>query len=71
MSATPSDLVAIARLNGDFRKNYGKLIGAVLYLRSISAAQGRPVLWTGLLLAALSGALVWLERRVLTWIHAQ
>ena len=71
MSATPSDLVAIARLNGDFRKNYGKLIGAVLYLRSISAAQGRPVLWAGLLFAVLSGALVWLEGRVLTWIHAQ
>ena len=32
----PSELVAIARLNGDFHRNYGRLIGAYLYLRSIS-----------------------------------
>jgi hypothetical protein len=35
MSATPSDLVAIARLNGDFQRNYGEQIGALLYLRSV------------------------------------
>ena len=69
MSAATSELVAIARLNGDFRKNYGKLIGAVLYLRSISAAQGRPVLWTGLLFAALSVAMVWVEGYAATWLQ--
>ena len=69
MSAAPSDLVAIARLNGDFRKNYGKLIGAVLYLRSVSASQGRPVLWTGLLFAILSVAMAWVEGFAATWLH--
>ncbi len=69
MSARSSDLVAIARLNGDFQKNYGRLIGAVLYLRSISAAQGRPVFWTGLLFAALSVAMVWVEGYATTWLH--
>lgn len=69
MSTTPSDLVAIARLNGDFRKNYGKLIGAVLYLRSISAAQGRPVVWMGLLFATLSVAMVWVEGYAATWLR--
>ncbi len=51
---TPSELVAISKLNGDFRRNYGKLIGAVLYLRSISAARGRSLLWPGLIVAAFS-----------------
>lgn len=37
-----SDLVEIARRNGDFRRNYGTLIGAFLYLRSLNAARGRP-----------------------------
>ncbi|MET4117776.1 hypothetical protein ABIB90_006502 [Bradyrhizobium sp. JR4.1] len=36
-----SELSKIARLNGDFRKNYGTFLGAFLYLRSISAARGR------------------------------
>jgi hypothetical protein len=55
MPNAPSELVEISKLNGDFRRNYGKLIGAFLYLRSISAARrGRELLWTGLLLAGLS-----------------
>ncbi len=32
MSEPLSDLVEISKLNGDFRRNYGKLIGACLYL---------------------------------------
>jgi hypothetical protein len=60
-----SELVAISKLNGDFKKNYGKLIGAFLYLRSISAARGRSVLWSGLLLALLSVGLTWLQKHVL------
>ena len=39
---TSSELSKIAKLNGDFRTNYGTLLGAFLYLRSISAARGRP-----------------------------
>jgi hypothetical protein len=30
-----SDLVEIAKRNGEFRKNYGPWLGAFLYLRSI------------------------------------
>jgi hypothetical protein len=41
---THSDLVEIAKRNGDFRRNYGVLVGAFLYLRSVSAARPRFVL---------------------------
>jgi hypothetical protein len=59
MSAKFSELVEISKLNGDFRKNYGVLIGAYLYLRSISAARGRSFFWTGLISIACSAALAW------------
>jgi hypothetical protein len=44
-SAAHSDLVEIAKRNGDFKKNYGLLVGAFLYLRSINAARPRSVWW--------------------------
>ena len=44
---THSDLVEIAKRNGDFRKNYGLLVGAFLYLRSINAARPRLFWWQG------------------------
>jgi hypothetical protein len=69
MSDQPSELVEICKLNGDFRRNYGKLIGAFLYLRSLSAARGRSVIWTGLISIACSAALAWLARPVLAWLH--
>jgi hypothetical protein len=56
-----SELVTISKLNGDFRRNYGKLIGAYLCLRSISAARGRSLTW-GLLLTLVSAGVVWLEK---------
>ena len=68
MSGQSSELVEISKLNGDFRKNYGKLIGAYLYLRSISAARGRSFFWTGLLLATVGVA--WLKRHGLPWLSA-
>lgn len=40
-NVTHSDLVEIAKRNGDFRRNYGVLVGAFLYLRSISAARSQ------------------------------
>jgi hypothetical protein len=58
-----TELVEISKLNGDFKRNYGKLIGAFLYLRSISATRRRPLLWTGLLLAICSGGVAWLKQR--------
>ena len=57
-----SDLVEIARRNGDFKRNYGTLIGAFLYLRSLHAARGRPFYWLGLICALLSAALPWLAK---------
>jgi hypothetical protein len=56
---THSDLVEIAKRNGDFRKNYGVVVGANLYLRSINAARPR-LFWWQAFMAALAGALgVW------------
>jgi hypothetical protein len=53
---THSDLVEIAKRNGDFRKNYGVVVGAILYLRSINAARPR-LFWWQAFIAALAGAL--------------
>lgn len=60
MPAPISELVEISKLNGDFRRNYGRLIGAFLFLRSISAASGRSTRG-GLLFALLWAAAAWLE----------
>lgn len=57
-----SDLVEIAKRNGDFRRNYGILLGAFLYLRSLSAARGRSFYWIGLIVALLSAGLSWVTR---------
>jgi len=69
MSDSPSEMVEISRLNGNFQKNYGTLVGAYLYLRSISAARGRSFFWSGLLMAVFSIALTWAERSGLAWLH--
>lgn len=69
MHAQSSELVEISKLNGDFKNNYGKLIGSYLYLRSISAARGRSFFWTGLISIVCSAALAWLARHGLTWLH--
>jgi hypothetical protein len=62
-----SELVEIAKLNGSFRRNYGTLMGAYLYLRSISAARGRSFFWAGLISIACSAALAWLARHGYGW----
>jgi hypothetical protein len=73
MSESISELVAISKLNGDFKRNYGRLIGAFLYLHSINAARGRSFFWGGLLIAVLSAGASWLERHglpsILPWTH--
>ena len=56
-----SDLVEIARRNGDFKRNYGTIIGAILYLCSLNAARGRSFYWLGLIFALLSAGLPWLK----------
>lgn len=54
--ARHSDLVEIAKRNGDFRKNYGLIVGAILYLRSVSAARPR-LFWGQALIASVAVAL--------------
>jgi hypothetical protein len=63
-----SDLVEIAKRNGDFKRNYGTLIGAFLYLRSLSAARSRSFCWIGLIFALLSAALSWVTRLGWRWL---
>ena len=53
---THSDLVEIAKRNGDFKKNYGLLVGAILYLRSINAARPRSSWWQ-VFMATIAGVL--------------
>jgi hypothetical protein len=67
MQHPASDLVDISKLNGDFKRNYGKLLGAFLYLRSINAARGRSCVYNGSLLAILSIGAAWLKRHGL-WL---
>jgi hypothetical protein len=63
-----SELSKIAKLNGDFRRNYGTLLGAFLYLRSISAARGRSFFWAGLASVASSAGLTWLWKHGFGWL---
>lgn len=66
MSDRSSELVEISKLNGDFKRNYGKLIGAFLYLRSVSAARDRPtLLLNGLMLTIATACLAIIERLLL------
>ena len=68
-SAPLSDLVEISKLNRSFKRNYGSLIGAYLYLRSVSAARGGSFFWNGLISIACSAALNWLLRYLWEWLH--
>jgi hypothetical protein len=52
--AKNSDLVEIAKRNGDFRKNYGPIIGAILYWLSIGATRPRLPWWNALIIALLT-----------------
>ncbi|WP_029082557.1 hypothetical protein [Bradyrhizobium sp. th.b2] len=58
-----SDLVEIARRSGEFRKHYGVVLGAFLYLSSISAARPRSIWWSGVITALIGAAVVWLKSR--------
>jgi hypothetical protein len=53
-----SDVVEVAKLNGEFRK-WGPFWGPILYWLSIKAARPRSFLWTGWIgLGAVVGGLV-------------
>jgi hypothetical protein len=56
-----SDIVEISKLNGGFRRNYGKYLGAFLYLFSISIARNRPF-GTGLISLVCAAASAWFAR---------
>ena len=66
MSDVP-ELVQLAKLNGDFKKNHGRLIGAYLYLHSIGAARSRSLLWGGVLATVISAAVGWIEKHGFGW----
>ncbi|QPF82221.1 hypothetical protein IC762_20855 [Bradyrhizobium genosp. L] len=55
-----SDLVEIAKRNGDFSKHYGKFWGGLLLLSVVNAAAGRrPFLWGGLIsLGTVAGSIL-------------
>jgi hypothetical protein len=55
-----SDLVEIAKRNGDFGKNYGPWLGAFPYLRSMNAARPRSFWRSGVATAAAG---IWLKYR--------
>lgn len=61
-----SDLSKIAKLNGDFRRNYGTLLGAFLYLRSISAAR-RTSSWGGLMVPVATVIMTWAAKLAYSW----
>ncbi|MGY3590317.1 hypothetical protein ACVIGB_010100 [Bradyrhizobium sp. USDA 4341] len=61
--ARSSDLVEIARRSGEFRKHYGVVLGAFLYLSSISAARPRSIWWSGVLSALIGAAAIWTKSR--------
>lgn len=61
-----SDLSKIAKLNGDFQRNYGTLLGAILYLRSISAARRSSYLG-GLFVAFATAILTWVAKYGWPW----
>jgi hypothetical protein len=65
-----SDLVEISKLNGSFKKNYGRLLGAYLYLRSIRAARGRSLMRAGVISIACSTALALMMKYGLAWLGA-
>ena len=56
-----SDLVEIARQNGEFRKNYGPWLGALLYWLSIKATRPRSFLWQGLVAVAIGAVGLWIK----------
>jgi hypothetical protein len=58
-----SDLVEIAKQNGDFRKNYGPWLGALLYWLSIKATRPRSFLWQGLITVAIGSVGLWIKYR--------
>ena len=62
-----SDLVEIAKRNGEFKRNYGTAIGAFLYLRSLSAARGPSFIRPGVIIGLIAGVLQWFSKGGWRW----
>jgi hypothetical protein len=55
-----SDLVEIAKRNGEFRKNYGLILGALLFAWTTHlSTRSRPVLRLGWLIAIVGAWKLW------------
>lgn len=53
------NLIEVLKRNGDFSKNYGPFLGALLYWLSVKAAKPRSFWWGGLIAAGtVAGGLV-------------
>ncbi|MCC8936232.1 MULTISPECIES: hypothetical protein [Bradyrhizobium] len=57
-----TNLVEVVKRNGDFRKNYGVLVGALLYLRSVSAVRGGSIFWNAVIALAAAGVTALLQK---------
>lgn len=56
-----SDLVEIAKRNGDFSKNYGVFVGACLYMFSVKATRRGFSWWKALIAAGIAATACWLR----------
>jgi hypothetical protein len=63
-----SDLVRVSEQNGDFAKNWGIPVGAVLYWLTVRATRPRSFLWNGVFAVIVAGTTVWLQNR--GWLSA-
>lgn len=62
-----SDIVEIARRNGDFKRNWGIFLGAFLYLRSLNAARGRSFGWAGVVVGLFAAGVPWASKLSWRW----
>lgn len=61
-TANNSAVIEIVRRNGDFRKNYGLIIGGYLYLRSIHAVSGRSLPWGSFVAITATLLTAWIRK---------
>lgn len=58
-----ANLIEVLKRNGDFSKNYGPWLGALLLWLAMKSARPRSIWWTGLAAAAAAGAVAFLQSR--------
>jgi hypothetical protein len=62
-----SDLLEIAKRNGEFRK-WGRWLGALLYMFSLNAARPRSPWWKALMALAIAGVGLWWRYGLPSWL---